>query len=194
MAYEFALMSDSEILREFRNGDSQQAALALVRKYQSFVYALAYRFVPDREEALDIAQEAFIKAIRHIHKFREESSLRTWLYSITKNVALSWIKQKKRKNFVSGTQAMVADVKSTEDYEPDKQFAVNELSTLIHHIIAELPEKQREVFLLRYVEELSYEEISAMTGTSIGGLKANFFHAIKKIGDKLREYGYEIPK
>ncbi len=193
MGFGLAVPSDAEILQAFADGDVEAAAAAFVRKYQAFVYATAYRFLQSREDALDVSQEVFLRAIQHIHQFRGESSIKTWLYTITRNAAASWVRKYRR------------DLPIPEDFDPnqrlvsaeappDQQVEGRELQDILDRIILQLPEKQREVFVLRYIEGMSYEEISKVTGTSVGGLKANYFHAIKKIGAKLREYGYEIPE
>jgi len=96
MGFGLAVPSDAEILQAFADGDIEAAAAAFVRKYQAFVYATAYRFLQSREDALDVSQEVFLRAIQHIHQFRGESSIKTWLYTITRNAAASWARKYRR--------------------------------------------------------------------------------------------------
>ncbi len=193
MGLSLAVPSDAEILQAFADGDTEAAAAAFVRKYQAFVYATAYRFLQSREDALDVAQEVFLRAIQHIHKFRGESSIKTWLYVITRNAAASWVKKYRRE--VPFPEDFQPDqMLRSPDALPDQQVEGREMQEILDRIIAQLPEKQREVFVLRHIEGMSYEEISKITGTSVGGLKANYFHALKKIGKQLRAYGYDIPE
>jgi RNA polymerase sigma-70 factor (ECF subfamily) len=170
---------DQEILHGFRAGTDNTAANLLVRKYQKMVYATALRYVQSPDDAMDVAQDVFVKVLKKIHDFRGESSLSTWLYRIAVNEAVAFLRKQKMRSFF-GLETL--DAHSADSaYEPDVVTERHEFEARLMKVVQELPPKQRETFCLRYFDELSYEEISDMLGTSIGGLKANYFQAIKKI-------------
>ncbi len=183
------LAGDQAILTEFREGDADRAADAFVRAHQDFVFATALRYLQDRDDAGDASQEAFIKALASLGNFRGESSIRTWLYRITVNVCSSMKRRKTVRSMLSldGIGALLRSRDSTpEQALEDQNFRDN-----FDLILAQLPPKQRETFVLRYFDELSYEEISQMLGTSVGGLKANYYQATKKIAQLLESGNYE---
>ena len=141
----------------------------------------------DHDEAHDITQDVFIKFYNSASEFRGESALYTWLYRITTNACINALRKKKVRSFLGLDD--IRDVISTEDPGPDEKAEKREQQSEIERAIASLPEKQKAVFILRYYEEKSYEEISEIMKTSVGGLKANYFHALKKIGGVLKQPG-----
>jgi RNA polymerase sigma-70 factor, ECF subfamily len=171
--------TDQEIIEQFRAGAENIATNMLVRKYQKLVYATALRYVQSPDDALDIAQDVFIRVLKKIHDFRGESALSTWLYRITVNEAVGFLRKRKLRSFF-GLET-VEEYSADRAQEPDVMTENNEFEARLLEVIQELPPKQRETFCLRYFDELTYEEISDMLGTSVGGLKANYFQAIKKI-------------
>jgi RNA polymerase sigma-70 factor (ECF subfamily) len=172
--------SDLELVELFQNGN-EASFNELVRRYQEKIYWIAHRFVNDHDQADDITQDVFVKIYSALKNFRGESGFYTWLYRIAVNVALNAIRKQRLRNFIRIDEFFeTADI---ENDQPDIQVEKDEQQKLIEEAIANLPEKQKAVFILRYHEELSYEEISLILKTSIGGLKANYFHAAKKIGE-----------
>ena len=178
-------MEDSEILRKIRQPDTKEYGFnLLVRKYQEKIYWHIRRMVADHEDADDLVQESFIKIYRNIHAFREDSQLYTWIYRISTNVCLSFLKKKKRKFFLPLTEItddLVAKLNNTELVTGDL------IQKKLHEAILRLPNKQRVVFNLKYFDNLKYEDMQEITGTSIGALKASYHHAIKKIEEFLKE-------
>jgi RNA polymerase sigma-70 factor (ECF subfamily) len=175
--------SDSELVELFRNGDDS-AFNVLVLRYQQKIYRVARRFVNDHHGADDVTQEVFCKVYESLREFRSESSVYTWLYRITVNIALNSLRRQKVREFFR-----IDEMFETEDIDalaPDEVLEQEEQKTLIEEAIARLPEKQKSVFVLRYYEELPYEEISKIMKTTVGGLKANYFHAVKKIQEYVR--------
>jgi RNA polymerase sigma factor (sigma-70 family) len=172
--------NDLELVELFQNGN-ETSFNELVRRYQEKIYWIARRFVNDHDQADDIVQEVFVKVYSALKQFRGESSVYTWLYRITVNVALNALRKQRIRDFIRIDEFFETADDKTE--QPDVIFEMNEQQKLIEEAIAKLPEKQKAVFILRYHEELSYEEISHILKTSIGGLKANYFHAAKKIGE-----------
>lgn len=174
---------DSAILHEYVHGDRDAAITAFVRQHQRFVYSVALRQLGnDHDDAQDASQDVFIRAVRSLESFKGESSLQTWLYRITVNVCHSMRRRDKLRSWF---------VRSADDGEPvevedsapgpEQQLMNDAFNERLMAMLQELPEKQRETFCLRYFDELSYEEMSRMLGTSVGGLKANYFHAVQKL-------------
>ena len=188
IAYALTLEDDKDIVREYVSGNSERAATAFVRKHQKFVFATALRFLQSYDDADDASQEVFIKALKNIAKFRGDSSLKTWLYRITVNVCSNTLRKKKILQFISfeKDEDDYLDLPSHEISQHDimvgKEFEEKFLKAM-----NKLPEKQRETFALRYFDELSYEEISKSLGTTVGGLKANYYQAVRKMSDLLRK-------
>ncbi|MCX7929222.1 MAG: RNA polymerase sigma factor [Chlorobi bacterium] len=172
---------ETALLRELTDGDRERAASRFIRTYQRFVYGIALRHLDgNRDDAADVAQETFIRALQALPRFKGESSIQTWLYRITVNTCLSYRKRWKRFVPLDGCVESGEELPSTLPL-PDRELEDREFIDFFHGILAKLPPKQRETFYLRYVEGLSYEEIADILGTSVSGLKANYYHAIRKI-------------
>lgn len=130
------------------------------------------------EDADDVTQNTFIKAFRNIHKFQSNSTLFTWLYRIATNESLNFLEKKKRRFFLPIEDHQDA----MENHLSSSPLITGEFIELkLQKALLKLPDKQRLVFNLRYFEDLPYEEISRITGTSVGALKASYHHAAKKI-------------
>jgi RNA polymerase sigma-70 factor (ECF subfamily) len=140
--------------------------------------------VKSHEDADDIAQDVFIRAHSALKDFRGESNIYTWLYRIAVNLSINHLRKQKVRKLVDISDYIPFLAK---DSEQDKDVMRDENVSLIEQAIATLPEKQRAVFIMRYYDELPYEQISAILGTSVGGLKANFHHAVKKIAAFVKE-------
>ncbi len=191
MNYTLAIRNDSTRIQMFDTTD-EKAITAFIREHQRFVFNIAFRYLNSFEDAQDASQDAFIKAINGMSKFRGDSSVKTWLYNITKNTCLTYIKKKKIKkalSFYNSNENKEYEMEVIDNsYRPDNKFENKELEAKFLKAINDLPEKQRETFALRYYEDMPYNEISKLLGTSVGGLKANYFQAIKKISEELKEY------
>ncbi len=187
MSYTLVIDNDKEIIREYLTGNSELAAVSFVRKYQKFVYATALRYLQSYDDADDAAQETFIKALTSLSKFRGDSSLKTWLYKITRNVCYN-MKRKKKVFSIFIKDDREEYFNSPSDYvKPDQSLENKEFEKNFKRVLAKLPEKQRETFALRYFDNLSYQEISNMLGTTVGGLKANYYQAVKKLAEFLKK-------
>lgn len=184
------LETDTDILDALRAGETDRALNAFVRAHQGFVYAIAMRHLRDHEDARDVTQDVFVKALEALPRFTQQASLRTWLYRITVNACISL--QRKRRWTTLFAFGEAEGEMDTPSMLPgtDARVLQSELGTFLQRILDTLPPKQRETFCLRYFDELSYEEISAMLGTSIGALKANYHWAVKKIAEQLRTSEY----
>jgi RNA polymerase sigma-70 factor (ECF subfamily) len=171
---------DITLLEQFREPATRERAYTtIVKKYQERLYWHIRRMLADHEDTNDVLQNVFIKVWNGLDKFREDSQLYTWLYRIATNETLSFIEQKKRK---SASRSLSDSEYSIENnIKADSNFDPQKLEWKLQLGIQQLPEKQRLVFNLRYFDEMPYEEMSRVLGTSEGALKASYHHAAKKI-------------
>ncbi|UJP64419.1 RNA polymerase sigma factor [Mongoliitalea daihaiensis] len=171
--------TDLELLKLIQNPFTKERGFRLlVELYQKRVYGIARKMVLIHDDADDITQNTFIKAFRNIHKFQHNSSLFTWLYRIAVNESLSFLESKKKRYFFPVEDHMEV----LENYlDQSGSITEEEIEIKLQKALLKIPEKQRLVFNLKYYEDLSYEEISKITETSIGALKASYHHAVKKI-------------
>ena len=176
-------LSDDEILARFKDKDSRNYAFnLLVRKYQQKLYWVIRRLVIDHDDANDLVQNVWVKVWQNLDSFKAESQLYTWLYRISANEALTFLNKKKKRFFLK-----LEDVNKelSEKAEHDTGISGDEIQIKLQKAIILLPEKQRLVFHMRYYDEMPYEEMSKVLGTSVGALKASYHHAAKKIENYL---------
>lgn len=174
---------DERIIEACRRGD-RRAFNELVRGNQQRVYRVVRRIVQDPDDAMDITQDVFVRAYQGLDGFRGGSKIFTWLYRIAVNLSINHVKSGRVRRFFRFDREDGEYV----DHAPGIHDGLEreEIRRSVERAIAELPAKQRAVFVLRYYEELPYEDIAGMLGTSVGGLKANYHHAMKKIEEKVR--------
>ena len=172
---------DKELIRLLKT-DVNRGFMLLVETYSKRLYWHIRRLVILHEDADDALQNTFISAWKNIGNFRNESALYTWLYTIATNEALTLINKRKRNSAVS-----LDDIGSylANSLEGSTWFDGDEAQVKLQNAILQLPEKQRIVFNLRYFDEMPYEEMSKVLGTSEGALKASYHHAVKKIEEML---------
>jgi RNA polymerase sigma-70 factor, ECF subfamily len=175
--------SDQELVQDVRNGD-RRAFTELMRRYQERVYWVARRIVGNHDDADDVTQEAFVKAFVGLGDFRGDASFYTWLYRIAVNLSLNTIRKRQVLNYLSDSTVLSRILPLGED--PVQEIQYRDLQSRLEKAVAQLPEKQRAVFVLRHYEEMPYEEIAQVLKTSVGGLKANYFHALKKVQQYLK--------
>lgn len=176
-------MEDKELLDKIRNPETRSYGFnLLVREYQKRVYWHVRKMVIDHDDADDVTQEVFIKIHRYIDNFREDAQLYTWIYRIATNECLSFLERKKRRFFLP-----INDVAGELSAKLDSSAHVSadEIQLKLQKALLTLPDKQRIVFNMKYFDDMSYEQISEITGTSVGALKASYHHAVKKIEDNL---------
>lgn len=171
---------DQDILLKFQNPETRQMGFnLLVRKYQKRVYWLIRKMVIDHDDAHDVSQEVFVRIWYHLDDFRAESGLFTWIYRIATNECLGFLRKKRRRFFLP-----IHDVEgelSGKLQSGGAHFSGDEIQEKLQLAILKLPEKQRLVFNMKYFEDITYEEMSAILGTSVGALKASYHHAVQKI-------------
>ncbi len=174
---------DSDIIAGLRRNDKKDIAFhTLVKKYQEKLYWHIRRIVIDHTDADDVLQNTFLKIWRNIDSFREESSLYTWLYRIATNESISFINSKKRMKYISIDNSPDAFEKKIT---ADPYFEGDKIQTRLQEAISKLPKKQMIVFNMKYFDEIKYEDMSKILNTSVGALKASYFHAVKKIEEYL---------
>lgn len=173
-------VEDSEILEKFaRESTRNEAFNLLLNKYQQKIYWHIRRLVIDHDDTDDLVQEVFIKVWKNLSNFRSDSQLFTWLYRIATNESITFLNRKKLRNNVSldeGNGLELAETLADSTY-----FDGDRAQMKLQKALLTLPEKQRLVFNMKYFDDLKYEEISEILGTSVGGLKASFHIAVKKI-------------
>jgi RNA polymerase sigma-70 factor (ECF subfamily) len=167
--------SDFELIDRVLNGNARSFE-ELVERYRKTVYYMTYRMVHDREDAADLSQETFLKAYQGLRKFKRQSSFHTWLYRITVNLCINFLRKKRSRYFV--------ELEKTHFVEhPDilQRLELEELQERMSDAVNELPEKQRIAVILRIYHGLSHKEISGILGCSVGTVKANYFHALRNL-------------
>src|ERR1035437_4005564 len=177
-------LSDKELLERFRNPDTRNYSFnLLIRKYQKKVYWHVRRLVVSHDDADDVTQETFVKVWKNLERFKEEAQLFTWIYRIATNESISFLRKKRNKFFIP-----FIDVENqlSNSLKSDNFFSADEIQLKLQKAILKLPEKQRIVFNMRYYDDLKYEEMSEMLGTSVGALKASYHFAVKKVEEYLK--------
>ena len=177
-------VEDSEILTKFAQENTRDEAFRLLlTKYQQKVYWHIRRMVISHDDTDDLVQDVFLKVWKSLSNFRNDSQLYTWLYRIATNESITFLKRKKIRNSVSidddDGKNMVKTLAESPYFDGDKD------QMKLQKALLTLPEKQRLVFNMKYFDDLKYEDISVILGTSVGALKASFHIAVKKIEQQL---------
>lgn len=150
----------------------------LLHEYQKPLYHHIRTIVLNHDDTDDVLQNTFIKIFRYLKDFKGDSKLFSWMYRIATNESLTFLKEKAKKNNLSSQELQE---KTIQNLQADVYFEGDKIQLQLQKAIALLPEKQQLVFKMKYFEDLKYEEISEILGTSVGGLKASYHHATKKI-------------
>jgi len=177
-------VTDKEIIELYNCGRREESFRGIVDAYTERLYWHVRRFLCSHDDTNDLLQDIFIKIWTALDSFRGESRLYTWIYRIATNEVLNHLRKQKFRSYLSFESASATLEKKIDE---DPHFNGNDLQRELHKSIQRLPEKQRIVFNLRYFDELKYEEISEITGTSVGALKASYHHAYNKIKDDLQK-------
>ena len=165
-------------------GKQAQAFEVLVNTYKVRLYWQIRNIVLNHDDADDVLQNTFIKVYKNIDGFKGDSKLFSWMYRIATNEALNFIKQRAKVQGITDTDYQDRLV---ENLEADVYFEGDEIQHQLQKAIATLPEKQKLVFNMKYFQNLKYEEISEILNTSVGGLKASYHLAVKKLEQYLKE-------
>ncbi len=178
--------NEEEIIVQLQDPQLQREAFGkVVRHYSEQLYWQIRRMVLSHDDTNDLLQNTFIKAWSNLEYFRGEARLSTWLYRIALNETLNFLNKQRALNQLSLDDAEAAALNKLES---DPYFDGDHTQLLFEQAIQTLPEKQRIVFNLKYFQEMKYEEMSDILGTSIGSLKASYHHAVKKIEEFLNRH------
>jgi len=172
-------VDDAEILRKFQDEKTRNEAFnLLLKKYQQKLYWHVRRMVVDHDDADDLIQDTFVKVWKNLPGFRNDAQLYTWMYRIATNECITFLNKKKQKNNIplDDVAYELADTLADSSY-----FNGDQAQLKLQQAILTLPEKQRLVFNMKYYDDMKYEEMSDVLGTSVGALKASFHLAVKKI-------------
>lgn len=175
---------DFDLVKSFIDGD-ESAYNKIVLKYQQKIYWHARRMTGNHFDADEITQQVLIVLFEKLKGFKFQSSLYTWIYRITVTRSINFLKRRSLKELLSLEDKLPRTMKSNVDIVNDLE--IKEKFGKLEKVLQKVSVKQREVFIMRSFDELSYEEISQITGKSVGGLKANYFHAVKKIMELMKE-------
>jgi len=177
--------NEEDILSRLHSGDSvvqRRAFEQVVNHYSEKLYWQIRKMVLSHDDTNDLLQNAFIKAWTNIGLFRGDSKLSTWLYRIAMNESITFLNKQRSQNHISIDDQ---DIFIIDKLETDGYFDGDEAQLKLQKAISTLPDKQRAVFNARYYDEMPYEKMSEVMGTSVGALKASYHHAAKKIEDFL---------
>lgn len=171
--------NEADLQFQLSQPDKRAAAFSvIVRSYQERLYWHIRKMVLSHEDANDVLQNSFMKAWNGLDGFRGDSQVSTWLYRIATNESLTFLANKQARN----NQSIDNDNDATIQYlQADSYFNGNELQLKLQKAILTLPDKQRLVFNMKYFDDITYEQMESILGTSVGALKASYHHAVKKI-------------
>ena len=175
--------TEDEVVSALRDPERQREAFAeIVSRYGEALYWHIRKMVLDHEDANDLLQNTFLKAWANVELFRGEAKLSTWLYKIAVNECITFLNKQRGKRNISIDDA---DLFLLERLKSSPYFDGDEIQLRLQEAILSLPEKQRLVFNMKYYDDMKYEDMSEILGTSVGALKASYHHAVKKIEEFL---------
>lgn len=182
MSYK-APLDEAQLIKDLQNPKTaHQAFDLLMRTYGKQMYWQIRKMVIGHDDANDLVQNAFIKAWNHLPNFRGDAKLSTWLFKIAVNESINFLNRERMKAQVNDDSD---DSFLLNNIESDTYFDGDDLQKELQKAIAQLPDKQRLVFNMRYYDEMKYEEMSQILGTSVGALKASYHHAVKKVAEAI---------
>lgn len=179
------MQEEKEFIKQLLHPETQNTAFEkLIKDFQRPLYAHIRSIVLNHDDASDVLQNVFIKVFRSLSKFKGESKLFSWVYRIATNESITFINQKAKKNNISNQEYAQREI---DNLEADTYFDADAVQLKLQKAIVLLPEKQQLVFKMRYFQDLKYEEISSILGTTVGALKASYHHASKKIEEYMNQ-------
>ncbi len=183
-------------------GNDLTAFDEIVERYQHKIYGYVKRLVGNETDAEDITQEVFLKALNSLHRFREESSLQTWLFRIATNLCRDAHRRRQREKGWLSLWRQADQQSETEEggivdppddrFNPEKLLLREELGAMLSEAMEQLPLAMREVFILHDVEQMPYEEIAQALGVPLGTVKSRLFHARARLRELLANYVYGV--
>ena len=180
------MTDETTLVASLKNSETKETAFReLIKLYKERLYWHIRKIVISHDDADDVLQNTFVKVFKNIDKFKEHSKLYSWMYRIGTNEAISFLQKKAKRNNVD-----INDYQQelTSNLESDQWFSGSDIQIILQKAIATLPPQQQLVFKMKYFDEMKYQEISDILETSVGGLKASYHHAVKKIEIFVKNY------
>lgn len=178
--------NEALLVAQLKNKKTQEQAFRqLMSLYKERLYWHIRKIVYVHDDADDVLQNTFIKVFKNIHSFKEESKLYSWIFRIATNEAITFINKKAAKQEVDLSELQLNTVQNLNN---DNDFTGDEIQLLLQKAIITLPHKQQLVFNMKYFDEMKYKDMSEILDTSVGALKASYFHAVKKIEEFLKNH------
>jgi len=178
--------SDFQLIRNYKEGDESSLNL-LLRKYQQKIYWHARKMAGNHMDADEIVQEVMLTLLKSIGDFKFQSSFSTWLYRIITTRTLNYLKRRRVREIFSGSNGSEEENEKvslkTRRTSILEELENKEKLDFLDRVLKEIPAKQREIFIMRHFDEMTYEEIADITGKSVGSLKANYYHAFAKVNE-----------
>lgn len=182
-------MEKDEIKSTLQVGSSDRDLLKIIFDlYQKKVYRIAYGMIRNREDALDIVQEVFIKLFNSLKNFRGDSNIYTYIYRTAINTSIDYMRKIRKSSGESFDDDLKTKISDSDEKRPDRLLIEKELEEKIREALNKLPKKQRAILTLREVEGLSYEEISKVIGCSIGTVMSSLHYGRRRMKKYLKEY------
>ena len=180
------MIDEKVLVAQLKKPATQEAAFKnLITHYKQRLYWHIRKIALNHDDADDILQNTFIKIFKNIHTFNEESKLYTWMYRIATNEAITFINKRAKNKQVDISELQY---KMAEQLHEDDLYSGDDIQLILQKAIATLPQKQQLVFNMKYFDELKYDEMSEILETSVGALKASYFHAVKKIEEYIKKH------
>ena len=179
------LIDEIALVEELQNIQTKEKAFRiLIKEYKERLYWHIRKIVISHDDADDVLQNTFIKVFKGIDNFKQDSKLYSWMYRIATNESITFINKRTRERNIDITEMKQ---KLVSNLQSDKWFSGNDIELILQEAVTKLPEKQQLVFNMKYFDHMKYQEISEILGTTVGGLKASYFHAVKKIENYIKK-------
>ncbi len=179
------MIDEITLVKQLQNPETkEQAYRQLISKYKERLYWHIRKIVISHDDADDVLQNTLIKIFKGINNFNQDSKLFSWMYRIATNESITLINRRAKQRNIDISE-MKQDL--ITNLQSDEWFNGNEIQRLLQEAISKLPEKQQLVFNMKYFDNMKYTEISDILQTSVGGLKASYYHAVKKIKNYIQE-------
>ena len=169
---------EAKISALYNEGKKQEAFQVLVNSYSTMVYSHVYKMTNNKSDTKDIAQNAFLKAWKYFDNFQQKSKFSTWLFRIASNECYTFLNKRK----------LSVDIDNIPIQTDQSISPTTDPAKILQEALAILPTKQKQVFVMRYYDELKYDAMSDILGTSVGALKASYHIAVKKIEEFVKQY------
>ena len=180
------MIDETTLVASLKNKKTKETAFReLMKLYKERLYWHIRKIVISHDDTDDVLQNTFVKVFKNIDKFKEDSKLYSWMYRIATNEAFTFLQKKAKHNNVD-----ISDYQQqlTSNLESDQWFSGDDIQIILQKAVATLPQQQQLVFQMKYFDEMKYQEISDILETSVGGLKASYHHAVKKIEAFVKNY------